>query len=129
MIDSYKWREVATIDVPGAYLHVDTPRDKKGILELRVTFVDIIFQINPEHNKNMMYKSGQKVLYMLVLRSIYGCIDFFLQLYKLYSETLMEKGFELSPYYIFVTNKWLMVNNLPFCGMWRTKKCRIWKKN
>ena len=62
-------------------------------------------QINTEHKKNVRYENGQKVLYMLVLRAIYGCIESALQWYKIYSETLMKKGFELNKYGIFVANK------------------------
>ena len=55
--------------------------------------MDIMCQINPEHKKNVRYKNGHKVSYMLVLCAIYGCIESALQWYKLYSETLIEKGF------------------------------------
>ena len=47
VIDAYKGREVATFDVTGAYLRVDIPQDKKVLLKLRVTFMDITCQINP----------------------------------------------------------------------------------
>ena len=41
--------------------------------------MDIMCNINPEHKKNVGYENGQKVLYMLVLRAIYGCIESALQ--------------------------------------------------
>ena len=62
-------------------------------------------EINPEHKKYVRGENCQKVLYMLVLRVIYGCIESALQRDKLYSETLMEKVFELNPYDICVVNK------------------------
>lgn len=74
MIDAYTGREVATFDVPGAYLHADMPKDKKALLKLRGKFVNIVCQINPEHKKNVRYENRRKVLYMLVLNVIYGCI-------------------------------------------------------
>ena len=74
VINAYEGREVATFDVTGAYLRVDIPQDKKVLLKLRVTFMDITCQINPEHKNNVKYKIGQKVPYMLVFRAIYGCI-------------------------------------------------------
>ena len=87
VIDAYKGREVATFDVPGAYLHADIPTDKNVLLKLKGTFVDIMCQINHERKKIVRYENGQKVLYMLVLRDIYGCLELDLQWYKLYSET------------------------------------------
>ena len=82
MIDAYEGREVATVDVPGAYFHADIPKDKNH-LKVRETIVDIMCQINPEHNKNVRYKNWQKVLYMLVLRVIHGCIELDLHWYTL----------------------------------------------
>ena len=65
-------------------------------------------QINPDHKKKVeVQKNGQKILYLLVFRAIYGCIESALQRYKLYSEMLMEKCFELNPYDGCVANKML----------------------
>ena len=128
VIDAYKGREVATFDVPGAYLHANTPKDKKVLLKLRGTFMDIMCQINQDQKKNMRYENGQKVLDILVLRTIYGCIESALQWYKLYSETLTEKCFELNPYDRCVENK---VDNGKQCTLlWYVdeKKCHVWKR-
>ena len=62
-------------------------------------------QINLDHKNKERYENGQKLLYMLVFRAIYGCIESALQWYILYSETLMEKGFKLNPYDRCVANK------------------------
>ena len=80
---AYEMREVATFDIPGLYLHGFMPKDNKVFFKLRGTFMDIMFQINPGHNKNVRYENWKKVLNMLVLRSIYGCIESALQWYKL----------------------------------------------
>ena len=66
--------------------------------------MDIVLQINPDHKKSVRYENWKKELYILVLRAIYGCIESALQWYKIYSETLMKKGFELNKYGIFVAN-------------------------
>ena len=77
-------------------------------LEFRVIFVDIMCQINQEHKKNMRYANGQNVSYIFVVCAINGCIESSLQRYKLYSETLVEKCFELNTYDIYVSKQ--MVN-------------------
>ena len=74
--------------------------------------MDIMCTINPEHKNNVRYKNGQNVLYMLVLRAIYGCIELALQWYTLYSEKLTEKDFKLNPYDRCVANK--VVNGKQF---------------
>ena len=73
-------------------------------------------QINPDHKNNAMYRNWQNTFYMLVLRSIYGCIESALQWYKLYSEKLMKKVFELNPYDRCVANK--MVNGKHCTYVW-----------
>ena len=105
MIDAYEGIEVSTFDFPGAYLHADVSKDKNILLKYRGAFVEIMCWINSYHKKNASYKNEQKFLYMLVLCAIYGWIEFNIQWYKLYSEKLMEKGFELNPYERCVANK------------------------
>ena len=83
VIDSYKGREVSTFDVPGAYFNANMPKDEKVLLKLRGTFVDIMCRINLGHKKNVRYRNKQKVLYMLLLYAIYGCIESALHWYKL----------------------------------------------
>ena len=46
VIDEYEECEIATFNVPGAYLHAKMPADKKVILKLSVHFVDIMCDIN-----------------------------------------------------------------------------------
>ena len=38
-------------------------------------FVDIMCEVNPEYKEYVRYEHGQEVLYLLVLREIYWCID------------------------------------------------------
>ena len=74
VIYAYKLREVATFGVLGAYLHADMLKDKKVVLKLGVSFLDIMCQINLDHKKNTRYDNGNKVLYILILCAIYVCI-------------------------------------------------------
>ena len=50
-----------------------------------------------------MLKRG-KVLYLLVLQAICGCIESALLWYKLYTEALQKKGYNLNPYNLCVSN-------------------------
>ena len=43
------------------------------------------------------------------------------------SEIFMAKGYELNTYNRCVANKIVNGKNLPFCGMWMTTNCHIWK--
>ena len=53
-------------------------------------FVDIMCDVNSEYKDCVVYKKRQKVLYLHVLRSIYGCIEAALSWYNYYREMLEE---------------------------------------
>ena len=53
----------------------------------------------------MIYKIGQKILYMEILRAIYGCIESALRWYELYSEVLEKEGFVINSYNQCIVNK------------------------
>ena len=105
IIDAYEGRYVSISDVPGAYLHAEMPECKMVLMKLTGQFVDIMCDVNPEYKKYIRYERGVKVLYLRVLRAIYGCLESALLWYNLYSTTLVDMGFELNPYDLCVANK------------------------
>ena len=105
VIDAYEGRHTMIADVPGAYLHAEMPPGKRVLLRLVGKFVDIMCEVNPEYNKHVRYERGVKVLYVQVLRALYGCLESALLWYNLYSTTLVSLGFELNPYDLCVANK------------------------
>ena len=46
----------------------------------------------------MVIDNGKRVLYMELLRAIYGCIQSALMWYALYANTLKDMGFEINSY-------------------------------
>ena len=67
-MDAHEERDIATFDIPGAYLHAEMPSDKNVILKLRGHFVDIMCDINGEYRQYVRYEQGKKVLYLKVQR-------------------------------------------------------------
>ena len=94
VIDAYEEHDIATFDIPGAYLHAKMPADKNVILKLRSRFVDIMCDIKEEYRKYVIYDKVQKVLYLRVLREIYGCIESALQWYNLYTRKFKYEGYK-----------------------------------
>ena len=80
---------------------------KKVLLELRGKFVEIMCSVNPQYTKCIVYEGEkkQKVLYLHVLRALYGCLELVLLWYNLYSKLLKDMGFEINPYDKCVMNK------------------------
>ena len=55
-------------------------------------------EVNPEHKKNIRVRNGVKVLYIRLLKALYGCTESALLWYYLYSKTLKLQGFLINPY-------------------------------
>ena len=108
LIDVNEERDVAIFNIPGAYLHAEMPADKKLLMVFRGEFVDIMCEVNEKYKKHVRIENGKKVLYVRVLRAIYGCIESALLWYELYAKTLKKMGFKLNPYDKCVANK--MIN-------------------
>ena len=64
-----------------------------------------MFEVNPEYEQYVIKENGKKVLYVKILRAIYGCIESALLWYELYAKTLKGMGFKLNPYDRCVANK------------------------
>ena len=104
VIDALEERDIAIVDVPGAYLHAEL-QDETVLLVLRDELVDIMCEVSSEYKRYVEYRNGKKILYLRVLRALYGCLESALLWYNLYSTTLRKMGFELNPYDSCVANK------------------------
>ena len=74
VMDSYKCQDAVIFDVPGVYLNTDIPNEKNSRLKLVGKFVNIMCDVNPYHIPNIRYKNGNKVIYLSILKALYGCI-------------------------------------------------------
>ena len=96
MIDAHEGRDVATADVAGAYLKADM--DDFVVMKFTGESVDILCNMNPEHTNFVSNEKGNKVLYVRLVKAIYGCVKSALLWYDLFHNTLKEIGFLLNPY-------------------------------
>ena len=71
--------------------------------------MDVMSEVNPEYITYVRYDHGKKLLYVTILRAIYGCIDSALLWYKFYSEMLEGMGFVINPYDLCVASKMINV--------------------
>ena len=62
-------------------------------------------EVNPDYKPYVQYDNGNKVLYVKVLREIYGCIESSLLWYNFYVKTLKYLGFSINTCDICVANK------------------------
>ena len=60
--------------------------------------MDIMCEVNPKFINYVQQESKKKVLYLRLLKALYGCIESALMWYNLYKNTLEKEGFVLNPY-------------------------------
>ena len=108
IIDSFEERATEIFDVPGAYLNSDMLEDKFVLLKLEDEFVDIMREVNPEFIKEVQQEGKKTLLYLRVLKELYGCIKYALMMYNLYKDNLEKESFVLNPYDKCTANK--MIN-------------------
>jgi hypothetical protein len=104
-IDAKENRYVVTADVEGAYLHADM--DELVIMMFDGDMVDYMVQTNPEKYAKYVHvtKNGKKILYVELIKALYGCIQSAMLWWKLLTSTLEKEGFKVNPYDPCVANK------------------------
>ena len=115
MIDALEERDVGIFDVPGAYLQAEIPKEKNMVMKFRGELVDIMCDVNPEYKKYAIEEKVKRVLYVRVLREIYGCIESALLWYELFSNMLKDLGFEINPYDRCTANKMIDGKQCTIC--------------
>ena len=121
LIGAYEGREHISFDVPGAFLQAEMPDDKLVLLRFKGRMAEMLGEVNDEYNKHITYENGKKVLYVKVIRAIYGCIESALQWYKLFTTTLKDMGFTINPYDKCIANK--LVNGSQLTIAWYVDDC------
>ena len=105
LIDAHERGPLNTFDVPGECIHASLPDDKAVHIKSEGEFVDIMCKVNPDYENFVRYEKGKDVLYVLILKAIYGMIYSALLLYDLFSTTLSDLGLKINPYEWCVSNK------------------------
>jgi hypothetical protein len=96
IVDAYENRDVATADIAGAYLKAYM----KDFVMMKFSgeTVRILCEMNPKHKPFVVMENGKEVLYVRLIKALYGCVKSALLWYELFSSTLEDMGFVLNPY-------------------------------
>ena len=106
MIDATEGREVATTDIPGAFLQ--TEYDKGDIhIKLEGAMFTLLEEIDPEYYKDFIFtdKRGKKCMHAEAKKAIYGTLDASLLFWGEISKSLEEMGYHINEYDWCVMNK------------------------
>ena len=122
MVDAHEKRDVAVLDVPGAYLHASMK--DFVILRLEGNIVDYMVEACPEvYGPFVEIVNGKKVLYLQLLKALYGCVQSALLWYELFSSTLEKEGFVINPVEPCVANK--IINGKVCTVLWYVDDVKI----
>jgi hypothetical protein len=112
VIDAHEERDVMTCDIPNAFIQALMPEVKDGdervMMKITGLLVDMLGKLNPElYGPYVVYERDRrnKVLYVQVMRAIYGMLEADILWYKKFRGELEQKGFKFNPYDPCVANR------------------------
>jgi len=103
-IDAHESRDVATVDIPGAFMQADM--DDVVHMRIEGSMADLLIRLDPDYYGQFVETKGnKKVLYLLLKKALYGTLKAALLFWKKLSSILVSWGFEINPYDTCVANK------------------------
>jgi hypothetical protein len=104
VIDAEEDGDVATADIPGAFMQANM--DKLLHMKLEGKMAELQVKLEPKlYRKYIQIEKGKQVLYVEVKKALHGTLRAALLFWKKLSTKLQELGFEINPYDWCVANK------------------------
>jgi hypothetical protein len=104
VLDANEGRDVATADIPGAFMQADM--DEIIYMRLEGTMADLLIKLDPDtYQRHARKINGKTVLYVRLIKALYGTLRAALLFWRKLSSKLKEWGFEINPYDWCVANK------------------------
>ena len=106
LLDAQEGRDVAHVDIPGAFLQTEASDDTS--IKLEGAIVGIMLKINPEWKKYVVYEGEKRIptIYSKAIKALYGTVDAAKLFYENLTHTLTkELGFKQNEYDLCVVNK------------------------
>jgi hypothetical protein len=104
VIDAKEGRDIATVDIPGAFMQADM--DEVVHMKLEGKMAELLVRIDPKlYRKHVQMEKGKPVLYVELRKALYGTLKAALLFWRRLSTKLKEWGFESNPYDWCVMNK------------------------
>jgi len=103
-IEAAELRDVATADIAGAFLKAEQP--DLVTIKMRGPAVEAILEANKDkYEKYVTIEQGKKVIYMELMKAMYGTLTAPILWYQLFASTIVDLGFVINPYDPCVANK------------------------
>jgi hypothetical protein len=110
VIEAKEERDVMTCYIPNAFIQAYLPKKEPGedrvVMKITGVLVDMLVDINPElYGPAVVLENRKKVIYVEVLKAIYGMLEAALLWYTTFRKDLEDNGFIFNPYDPCVANK------------------------
>jgi hypothetical protein len=103
-IDAQEKRDVATVDIPGAFMQAEM--DDIVYMKIEGTMAELLVKLDTQRYQSFVTMEGnKKVLYLQLKKALYGTLKAALLFWKRLSNVLLSWGFEINPYDRCVANK------------------------
>jgi hypothetical protein len=74
VVDAIKKRNVATSDIPGAFMQSDMKG--KVVMKLEGVMAEVILKIDPrKYKKYAVTENGKDVIYIILMKALYGTLQ------------------------------------------------------
>jgi hypothetical protein len=104
VIDVIEGRDIATCDIPGAFMQSDMKG--KVVMKLEGVMAEVILKIDPnKYTKYVEKENGKDVIYVILTKALYGTLQAALLFWQNLSNKLIKWGFVINPYDFCVANK------------------------
>jgi hypothetical protein len=121
-IDAMEERDVATVDIPGAFMQADI--DEVVHIRFEGKIAEMLVKMDPKmYRKYVKDENGKSVLYVELLKALYGTMRAALLFWQLLSSKLESWGFVINPYDWCVANK--MINGKQCTILWHVDDLKI----
>jgi hypothetical protein len=109
-IEAKEERDMMTCNIPNTFIQALLPKKDPGedrvVMKITGVVVDMLVNINQElYGLAMVLENRKKVLYVEVLKAIYGMLEAALLWYKTFRKDLEDIGYIFNPYDPCVANK------------------------
>ena len=109
VIDAHEGRDVMTMDLPNAFIQTPLEQPKegedRGTMKITGILVRYMIELDPRYRDYVVYENGKRVIYVVVLKAIYGMLVAGLLFYKKLKKDLEGIGFKFNSYDPCVANR------------------------
>ena len=122
VIDAIEYRDVATVDIPSAFMQGD--QDETVHMCLEGTLAELLTKCDPMlYRQYVVTENNKRVLYVELVKALYGTLHATLIFWRKLTSKLVEWGFMINPYDWCVANK--QINGQQCTLVWHVDDMKI----